>query len=42
MTLGASSVTRVQVTDGLKEGDSVALGADTTLQAGQRLNPVYP
>jgi HlyD family secretion protein len=40
--LGASSVTKVQVVAGLKEGDAVALPADVPLQDGQRIRPVYP
>ena len=42
VTLGASSVTRVQITEGLKDGDSVALGAETALQAGRPVTPAYP
>jgi HlyD family secretion protein len=42
ITLGASSVTRVQAATGLKEGDSVALPTDAPLQAGQPVSPVYP
>jgi multidrug efflux pump subunit AcrA (membrane-fusion protein) len=42
ITLGASSVTRVQIVSGLKEGDSVALPTDAPLQAGQPVTPVYP
>jgi HlyD family secretion protein len=42
VTLGASSVTRVQATSGLKEGQPVALPTDVPLQPGQPVNPVYP
>jgi len=34
---GASSVTRIQVTDGLSEGDSVAMPSDTPVKAGDRV-----
>lgn len=34
---GASSVTRIQITDGLVEGDSVAMPSDTALKAGDRV-----
>ena len=36
---GASSVTRIQITDGLAEGDSVAMPSDTPLKAGDRVTP---
>ena len=34
---GASSVTRIQVTDGLNEGDAVAMPSDTPLKGGDRV-----
>ncbi len=37
---GASSVTRIQVTDGLVEGDAVAMASDTPLKGGDRVTPV--
>jgi HlyD family secretion protein len=37
-----SSITRVQVTRGLAEGDSVALPTESTLRNGQAVTPVYP
>jgi HlyD family secretion protein len=40
--LGAASVTRVQVTGGLAEGDSVALPTERPLRAGEPIEPVYP
>ena len=36
---GASSVTRIQIADGLVEGDSVAMPSDTALKAGDRVAP---
>jgi HlyD family secretion protein len=39
---GVSSVTRVQVTDGLKEGDPVALQVERTLKAGEEVRAVFP
>ncbi len=39
---GASSVTRVQVLKGLKDGDAVALPTDRVLKAGLRVTPAYP
>jgi HlyD family secretion protein len=42
VTLGASSVTRVQVAAGLKEGDAAALPGDAPLQDGRPVRPVYP
>jgi hypothetical protein len=38
---GASSITRVEVTHGLAEGDAVALPTDVPLKAGDRVKPVY-
>ena len=42
VTTGASSVTRVQVTKGLQEGDSVALPTDLALKTGMEVRAVYP
>lgn len=42
VTLGASSVTRVQATSGLKEGQPVALPTDVPLEPGQPVSAVYP
>ncbi|MCC7175044.1 MAG: efflux RND transporter periplasmic adaptor subunit [Bryobacterales bacterium] len=39
--LGISSVTRVQVTAGLEEGDAVALPGDTALAPGAAVRPVF-
>ena len=39
---GVSSVTRTQVTSGLKEGDAVALPTEEALRAGQKVRPVFP
>ena len=36
---GASSITQVQVLEGLGDGDAVALPADTPLKAGDRVTP---
>jgi multidrug efflux pump subunit AcrA (membrane-fusion protein) len=38
--LGISSVTQVQVTGGLREGEMVALPSDTPLRNGSRVNPI--
>jgi HlyD family secretion protein len=38
---GVSSATRVAVTEGLKEGDPVALPTDQPLKDGERVQPVY-
>jgi HlyD family secretion protein len=38
---GASSITRVEVTRGLADGDAVALPTDVPLKAGDRVKPVY-
>jgi HlyD family secretion protein len=42
VTLGVSGVTRIQVTSGLAEGDSVALTTPEPLKPGDRVRPVYP
>lgn len=39
--LGASNVTRVQVRDGLSEGDPVALPFDRPLKPGDRVRPLF-
>jgi HlyD family secretion protein len=39
VVLGASSVTRAAVTQGLAEGDVVALTTDAPLRAGERVQP---
>ena len=36
---GASSITLVQVLEGLADGDAVALPADTPLKPGERVTP---
>jgi HlyD family secretion protein len=36
---GASSVTRIQIADGLAEGDAVAMPSDTPLKAGLKVTP---
>jgi HlyD family secretion protein len=38
---GNSSVTQIQIVDGLPEGDAVALPSDTPLKAGDRVTPAY-
>jgi HlyD family secretion protein len=40
--LGASSVTRVQIVEGLTEGDGVALPVDRQLRSGDEVRPVFP
>ncbi len=39
---GTSSISRVQVADGLAEGDSVALPTDFTLRDGEKVRAAYP
>ena len=39
---GTSSISRVQVTDGLAEGDAVALPTDFALREGERVRATYP
>jgi HlyD family secretion protein len=39
---GASSINRVQIADGLAEGDAVALPTDLALRDGQRVTAEYP
>jgi len=40
--LGTASVTRSEVTSGLKEGDRIALTSDRPLTRGMEVTPVYP
>ena len=37
---GASSISAVEVTEGLSDGDAVALPSDTPFKPGDRLTPV--
>ena len=39
---GTSSVTRIQVIDGLAEGDAVAMPTDVPLKPGMKVTPVMP
>jgi len=39
---GTSSISRVQIADGLAEGDAVALPTDVTLKDGERVRALYP
>jgi HlyD family secretion protein len=39
---GISSVTRVQIVEGLKEGDPVALPVERTLKAGEEVRAAFP
>jgi hypothetical protein len=39
---GVASVSEIQVTSGVAEGDSVALPSDTPLQPGDRVTPQSP
>ena len=39
---GTSSINRVQILDGLAEGDPVALPTDRTLRDGEKVAAVYP
>ena len=39
---GTSSISRVQVAEGLAEGDAVALPTDLTLRDGEKVRAVYP
>ena len=39
---GVSSVTRVQITEGLKQGDPVALPIERTLKTGEEVRAVFP
>jgi HlyD family secretion protein len=41
VTLGVSAVTRVQVLEGLAEGDSVALPSEVTLEDGSSVRPAW-
>ena len=42
VTTGISSVTRMQIVSGLKEGDSVALPIEAPLKDGDAVKAVYP
>jgi hypothetical protein len=37
---GIGTVTTIQILEGLREGDQVALPSDATLEPGQRVRPV--
>ena len=39
---GTSSISRVQIADGLAEGDAVALPTDVTLKDGEKVRALYP
>ncbi len=39
---GASSINRVQIAEGLEEGDAVALPTDVALREGEKVMAVYP
>jgi HlyD family secretion protein len=39
---GSTSISRTQITDGVAEGDSVALPTDFTLHDSDRVTPIYP
>ena len=39
---GSSSISRVQITEGVTDGDAVALPANSALHDGQRVSAVYP
>lgn len=40
--IGASSLTRAQITSGLSDGDSVALPSEKPLKPGAKVDPIYP
>ena len=40
--LGIGSITRIQVLDGLSEGDSIALPIERVLKSNELVKPVYP
>jgi hypothetical protein len=42
IAIGTSSITRVQVTHGLAEGQAVALPTDVALKNGEKVRPAYP
>jgi HlyD family secretion protein len=42
VTTGASSTLRVEVVNGLKDGDAVAGSTEQAMKSGQRVNPVFP
>jgi RND family efflux transporter MFP subunit len=39
---GSASINRVQITEGVTEGDAVALPTSSALHDGQKVSPVYP
>ena len=39
--VGVSSVTRVQITEGLKEGEAVALPVDRPIKAGDEVKATF-
>jgi multidrug efflux pump subunit AcrA (membrane-fusion protein) len=39
---GSSSINRVQIAEGVTDGDAVALPTNFTLHDGQRVSAVYP
>ncbi len=39
---GSSSISRVQIAEGVAEGDSIALPTDFTLRDGDKVSPAYP
>jgi HlyD family secretion protein len=40
--LGAASVSRTQATEGLNEGDAVAMPVDRQLKSGDQVRPIFP
>lgn len=40
--IGVSSLTKAQITQGLSDGDSIALPTDRPIKAGSKVDPVYP
>ena len=42
MKTGSSSISRVQIAEGLAEGDAVALPTDLPLRDGERVRPIFP
>ncbi len=42
VTAGASSITRIQILDGLAEGDAVALPGERVLKSGMAVRAVFP
>jgi membrane fusion protein (multidrug efflux system) len=39
---GSTNINRVQITEGVTDGDAVALPANFALHDGERVSPVYP